>query len=153
MPVALERLSGMEARSLHSSSLQRKYLHTQPEKPLSRRPHRQQSVAGMPLARRRNRTGLETVDLDGLAIQGKTLLLVREELLNVLALVSLKLNYLAHLSVRDNGAIAGELLLDDLEDLLLVELLGETLDCSQGLASIALCDMSAGVAQPRRLRA
>jgi hypothetical protein len=67
-------------------------------------------------------------------------------------LVSLKLNYLSHLSVRDNGSIAGELLLDDFEDLLLVKLLGETLDCSQGLASIALCNVSACVTQSRRLK-
>lgn len=33
-----------------------------------------------------------------------------------------------------------EFLLDDLEDLLLVKLLGKTLDRSQGLTSIALCN-------------
>jgi len=80
------------------------------------------------------------VDLDGLRIQLETLLLVDQELLHVLALVALELNHLAHLRVVDDGAIAGELLLDDLEDLLLVELLRETLDCGQCLATIALCE-------------
>jgi hypothetical protein len=44
----------------------------------------------------------------------------------------------AHLSVAHDSAIAGKLLLDDFEDLLLVEFLGETLHCRQGLAAIAL---------------
>ena len=51
--------------------------------------------------------GLETVDLDGLGIELQTLLLVDEELLDVLALVALKLDHLAHLGVIDDGAIAG----------------------------------------------
>lgn len=45
--------------------------------------------------------------LDGLDIQLKTFLLVGQEFLNILALVSLELNHLAHLSVADDGAIAG----------------------------------------------
>ena len=45
--------------------------------------------------------------LDGLGIQLKTFLLVGQELLNILTLVSLELNHLAHLSVIDDGAIAG----------------------------------------------
>lgn len=52
-------------------------------------------------------SGLETVDLDGLGVQFETLLLVGQELLNIFTLVSLQLNHLAHLSVVDNGAIAG----------------------------------------------
>jgi hypothetical protein len=83
---------------------------------------------------------LETVDLYGLGIELKTLLLINEELLHILALIALELNHLAHLGIDDNGAIAGELLLDDLEDLLLVKLLGQTLDCSQGFTTIALCE-------------
>lgn len=83
---------------------------------------------------------LETVDLDGLGIQLEALLLVDEEFLHILALVSLQLDHLSHLRVDDNRAIAGKLLLDHFEDLLLVEFLGESLDCSQGLASIALCE-------------
>jgi hypothetical protein len=67
---------------------------------------------------------LETVDLDGFAIKTQALLLVRQEILNILALVTLKLDHFAHLRVGDDGAIAGELLLNDFEDLLLVEFLG-----------------------------
>ena len=77
--------------------------------------------------------------LDGLGIKLQTLLLVGQELLDILALISLELNHLAHLRVVDDGAIAGKLLLDDLKDLLLVKLLGQTLDRGQRLASIALC--------------
>lgn len=44
--------------------------------------------------------------LDGLSIELKTFLLVGQELLNILALVSLKLNHLTHLGVIDDGAIA-----------------------------------------------
>jgi hypothetical protein len=83
---------------------------------------------------------LETVDFDGLGIELKTFLLVDEKLLHILALIPLELDHLAHLGIDDDGAIAGEFLLDDLEDLLLVELLGQTLDCSQGFATIALCE-------------
>jgi hypothetical protein len=82
--------------------------------------------------------GLEPVDLDGLGIKLESLLLVSQELLNILSLVSLQLNHLAHLSVRDDGAIASEFLLDDLENLLLVELLGKTLNSGQSLTTIAL---------------
>lgn len=53
------------------------------------------------------------------------------------------------------GCRRTEFLLDDLEDLLLVELLWKTLDRSQGLAAIALCDHVStcsvwGYARPRR---
>jgi len=82
--------------------------------------------------------GLETMDLDGLGIEFKTLFLVGEKLLNILALISLKLNHLSHLSIDDDGAIASEFLLDDLEDLLLIEFLGQTLNSRQGLTTIAL---------------
>jgi len=82
--------------------------------------------------------GLETMDLDGLGIKFQAFLLVSEELLNILALVSLKLNHLPHLSIDDDGAIASKLLLDDLEDFLLVKLLGKTLDSGQSLTTIAL---------------
>lgn len=86
------------------------------------------------------RRRLETVDLDGLRIQLQPLLLIDQELLHILALVPLELNHLAHLRVVDDGAIAGEFLLDDLEDLLLVELLWQALDRGQCLATIALCE-------------
>jgi hypothetical protein len=84
--------------------------------------------------------GLEPVDLDGLGIKLESLLLVSQELLDILSLVSLQLNHLAHLSVRDDGAIASELLLDDLEDLLLIKFLRKTLNGRQGFTSISLLD-------------
>ena len=81
---------------------------------------------------------LETVHLHGRGLETQTFLLVREELLNILALVALELDDLTHLGVAHDGAIASELLLDHLKDLLLVELLGETLDSGQGLATVTL---------------
>lgn len=77
--------------------------------------------------------------LDILGVQTETFLLVYEEFLHILALVSLQLDHLAHLRVGHDGAIAGKLLLDDLEDLLLIELLGQALDRGQCLTTIALC--------------
>ena len=59
--------------------------------------------------------------------------------MDIFTLVPLQLNHLAHLSVVDDGAIAGEFLLDDLEDLLLVELLGKALHGGQSLATITFC--------------
>jgi hypothetical protein len=75
--------------------------------------------------------------------------------LHILALVALELDHLAHLTIGDDGAIAGcncqyeesfdartsltELLLDHLEDLLLIELLREALNSGQSLTTIALC--------------
>ena len=50
---------------------------------------------------------LEAVNLDRLAVKAQALLLVGEKLLNVLSLVSLKLNHLAHLGISDDGTIAG----------------------------------------------
>jgi hypothetical protein len=83
--------------------------------------------------------------LDGLGIKTKALLLVGQEVLDILALVTLELDDFTHLRVGNDGAIAGELLLDDLEDLLLVEFLGQTLHRRQGLTAIALCIVLAGV--------
>lgn len=96
-------------------------------------------------AARVGRGFLETVNLYGFGIEAQPLLLVGEELLDILALVALQLNHLAHLAVSDDGAIAGELLLDHLEDLLLIEFLGQALDRGQRLATIALCGSLAGV--------
>lgn len=45
--------------------------------------------------------------------------------MDIFTLISLELNHLAHLRVIDDGAIAGKFLLDDLEDFLLVEFLGQ----------------------------
>ena len=58
--------------------------------------------------------------------------------MNIFALIALELNHLAHLRVVDDGAIAGEFLLDHFEDLLLIELARKSLDGSQSLATIAL---------------
>lgn len=44
--------------------------------------------------------------LDGLGIQLQPLFLVREEILNILTLIALKLDYLAHLRINNDGAIA-----------------------------------------------
>lgn len=59
------------------------------------------------LAGRRNMVRLETMDLDGLGVEAQTFLLVDEEFLNVLSLVSLELNDLAHLGIVHDSAIAG----------------------------------------------
>ena len=65
--------------------------------------------------------------LDGLGVQLQAIL-INEEFLNVFTLITLKLNHLSHLSVCDDSAIAGKLLLDDFENLLLVKLLRQALD-------------------------
>lgn len=46
------------------------------------------------------------MDLDGLGVELKTVL-AGEEFLEILALIALELNHLAHLSIVDDGAIAG----------------------------------------------
>lgn len=79
------------------------------------------------------------MDLDGLGIELQAVL-IDEELLNVFTLITLELNHLSHLSIDDNGAIAGEFLLDDLENFLLIESLWEALDSGQSLPTIALLD-------------
>jgi len=80
---------------------------------------------------------LEPMNLDGLRIKLKAIS-GDEEFLNILTLVSLKLDHLAHLTVVDDRAIASEFLLDNLEDLLLIEFLGQALYGGQGLPTIAL---------------
>jgi hypothetical protein len=91
----------------------------------------------------RNPPRLEAMDLDSLDIKPQALLLIRQKVLHILALVSLQLYHLSHVGIGDDGAIAGELLLDHFEDLLLVEFLGQALDRGQGFATIALCAGSA----------
>jgi hypothetical protein len=66
--------------------------------------------------------------LYGLCIEFEAIL-CDQEFLNILALISLQLNHLAHLTVVDDCAIASKFLLDHLQDLLLVKLLGQALDC------------------------
>jgi len=87
---------------------------------------------------------LETVDLDGLRIEFEAVF-GDQELLNIFALITLKLDHLTHLTVCNNRAIASEFLLNDLENLLLVKLLGETLDSCQCLTTIALLDTNVDV--------
>jgi hypothetical protein len=88
-------------------------------------------------------------NLDGLGIKTEALLLVAQEFLDILSLITLKLDDFTHLGVAHDGAIASKGLLDDLEDLLLVKLLGESLNSGQGLASIALCEVGNCVSIPR----
>jgi len=76
------------------------------------------------------------VDLDVVAVD---LQLVDQEALELLALVTLELDHLASLVV-DDGAIAGKLLLDNLENLLEVQHTWQSLHGGQSLASIALLD-------------
>jgi len=49
---------------------------------------------------------LEPMDFDGLGIKLETFLLVGQELLNILTLISLELDHISHLGVIDDGAIA-----------------------------------------------
>ena len=46
------------------------------------------------------------IHLNGLGIKLQTLLLVGEELLNIFALIALKLDHLSHLTIDHDGAIA-----------------------------------------------
>jgi len=78
------------------------------------------------------------MDFDGLGINLQSLLLVDEKLFHDISLVALKLDHVAGLFIVDYGAVAGELLLNDLEDLLEVELGWNALDGGQGLTTIAL---------------
>jgi len=92
---------------------------------------------------------LEAVDFDGLLVETQAVVLVREELLDLVALITLELDHVSHalgVGVVDDGAIASEFLLDDLEDLLVVKLLGNALDSRQCLTTITLlnADMDVG---------
>lgn len=78
--------------------------------------------------------------LHGFGGDGETGLLVRQEGADVVALVALELNDIADLFVVHDGAIAGEFLLDDLEDLLEVELAGDAGHGRQRFATITLLD-------------
>ena len=67
-------------------------------------------------------------------------LVVHQERRRAHALVALQLDDRAQLGVVDHGAVAAELLLESLDDLLVVERLVEPLDGRQGLAAVALLD-------------
>lgn len=87
---------------------------------------------------------LETVDADHILVEAKAggLLVVgdfsAEEVVHVVALVTLELDHLSVLLVFNDGAIAVVPLLGLLANLLQVPLLGNVGDGGQGLASIAL---------------
>lgn len=85
------------------------------------------------------------MDLDGLGIDFKTLVLVNEKILHSIALITLQLDHIAGLFIVDDGAVAGKLFLDDLEDFLEVELGWDTLDRGQCLTTITLLDADVDV--------
>jgi hypothetical protein len=77
------------------------------------------------------------VHLDALGVKLKAILGTQKGL-HILALVTLELDYITHLSIGDDSAIASKLLLDHLENLLLVEFLRQTLNSGQSFTSITL---------------
>lgn len=83
---------------------------------------------------------LKSMDFNGFGVKFQPLLFVDQELLDIFALITLKLDHLTHLRIINDGAITSEFLLDNLEYLFLVELFGQPLNSSQGLATIALLD-------------
>jgi hypothetical protein len=85
------------------------------------------------------------MDLDRLGIHLKTRVLVDEEVLYGVALVSLQLDDIAGFLVTDDGAVACELLFDHFEYLLQVELGWDALDCCESLAAIALLDTDVNI--------
>ena len=85
--------------------------------------------------------------LDGFDVQLEAVF-SDQEFLNIFSLITLELNDLSHLTIGYDGTIAGELLLDHLEDLLLIELLGESLNRGQSLTTISLLDSDVDVILP-----
>ena len=80
--------------------------------------------------------GLEAMDLDVFLLADSTL---NEELGDLLTMITLELdNVQAAVLLLDNAAVTSKVLLEHLEDLLGVHVLGETLNSCQGLASIPL---------------
>lgn len=63
---------------------------------------------------------------------------LNQELRGVLALIALELNYLAQLLILDHIAVAAELLLKILQDLLVAELLLQPLHRRQALLPVPL---------------
>jgi len=78
------------------------------------------------------------MDLDGLCVDVETFVLIDEEILYSIALVTLELDDVARLFVIHDGSIASELLLDDLQNLLQIKLGRNAFDCGQRLATITL---------------
>lgn len=78
-------------------------------------------------------------NLYGLRIDFQSLFLVDEELFHSVTLVALELNHVSGLFIVHDGAVASELLLNDLKDFLQIKLGRNALDGGQGLATIAFC--------------
>lgn len=89
-------------------------------------------------AMRESKQQMRATHLDGLGIDLQSLFFVNKEILHDIALVALELNHSSGLLIIDNSAVAGELLLDDFEDLLEVELGRNSFNSGQGLTTIAL---------------
>jgi len=87
------------------------------------------------------RSTLETVDLDSRLLQA----VLNEERSDLGALVALELDDLAHFLVVDERSVAGEFLLERLEELLGVVFLGQALERRQRLPSITLLDTNVDV--------
>jgi len=81
-------------------------------------------------------TVLEAVHFDG----GLRDLCLYEERKYLLSLITLKLDDLTGFHVVDDSAVAGEFLLESLQDLLGIILLGQSLQSGQGLPTVALLD-------------
>jgi hypothetical protein len=86
----------------------------------------------------KKKTESKNTDLDGVRGKIQPLLLVGEELLDRVTVIALKLDHLAGFVIVDNGAVAMEVLLEGLDNLLQVESGRDPFNSSQGLATIAL---------------
>jgi len=80
---------------------------------------------------------LESVNLELLGLGDADL---DQELANVVSLIALKLHYFTVLWMLHHCSVTGELLLACLDDLLLVVVVGDSLDGGQCLASVSLLD-------------
>jgi len=95
--------------------------------------------------RRRKEDDLSTVNGDVVGVKTETALLVYEEIHDLLALVTLKLDHLAGLFIIDLVAIASELLSEKGKNLAGVKLSRKTSDRGQRLATIALLNTNMDV--------
>lgn len=95
--------------------------------------------------RRRQEDDLSTVNGDVIGVETETGLFVNEEIHDLLALVTLKLDHLAGLFVIDLVAIASEFLPEEGQNLAGVELSRKTSDSGQRLATIALLNTNVDV--------
>lgn len=70
---------------------------------------------------------------------------INKEVRNVLALITLELNDLAKLFVVHNIPITTEVLFQTLEDLLVAQILSQTLNCRQAFLPIPLLDSNMNI--------